>query len=104
VVEVAADGGRGEAQEVAEFGGADGSMLQHGVEDAVTRALFSVVGLAADARGNDVGSLIRDDGHVRPGGPEARSGAAGPGSGGSGSRHSGSRRKRTHGIHNTIMS
>jgi hypothetical protein len=79
-------------------------MLQHGVEDAVTRALFGVVGLAAGARGNDVGNLIRDDGHVRPGGPEAGSAAAGPGNGRSSSRHSGSRRKGTHGIHNTIMS
>ena len=56
VVEVAADGGRGEAQEVAEFGGADGSMLQHGVQDAVTRTLFGVVAVAAVGRGNAAGS------------------------------------------------
>ncbi|GAA2144412.1 hypothetical protein GCM10009825_35880 [Arthrobacter humicola] len=79
-------------------------MLQHGVEDAVTRALFGVVGLAGGARGNGVGNLIRDDGHVRPVGPEASSAAAGPGTGRSGSRHSGSRHRGTHGIHNTIMS
>ncbi|GIU57834.1 hypothetical protein NicSoilC12_35830 [Arthrobacter sp. NicSoilC12] len=105
VVQVAAHGGRSEAQEVAEFGCADGSVFQHRVQDAVARALFGVVRVGAGGRGNGV----RNGRHVCPGRPDAR--GTGPGrdrgSSGSGRRasgHSGSRHRGAHGIHNTIMS
>ena len=42
VVQVPADGGGREAQQVAEFGGADGPVFQHGVQDAVPGALVRV--------------------------------------------------------------
>ena len=87
---MAAHGSRSEAQQVAEFGCADGTMLQHRVQDAVTRALFGVVGVAAAGGGNSV----RNGRHVCPGGPGARSAAPGWGRG----------RRGAHGIHNTIMS
>ena len=42
MVQVAADRGGREPEQVAQFGGADGAVLQDGVQDAVPGALFGV--------------------------------------------------------------
>ena len=81
VVQVAADGGRSEAEKVTELGGTDGTVLQDGVTHAVPRALVSV------------GRMHRCEGRRRHLRHPRR---ALPGKGGRG--------RWAHGIHNTIMS
>ncbi len=80
MIQVAADRSRGEAQQVSEFGSADGPVLQNGAEDAVPGALVCV----RCRTGSGMGAL--------------RSGPW--------CRVPGKRRSCSvaHGIHNTIMS